>query len=136
MFWFLLFIVMLIIEAVTVNLVTIWFAIGALVSCIVSYFCNDILIQTGVFIAVSTLSLILTRPLISKFRNNKKVATNLDRVIGMKGVVTSDILNNSVGEVKVDGKKWSAISDCELRTNDVVKIIKIDGVKLIVKKED
>lgn len=53
----------------------------------------------------------------------------------MEGVVTMDISKNNVGEVKVDGKRWSAVSKEELHKDDVVVIKKIDGVKLIVEKE-
>ena len=68
---------------------------------------------------------------------SNKVATNLDRVIGMDAVVTEDILKHEVGEVKVDGKKWSAISKEEFKKGDIVSVKKIEGVKLIVtKKED
>ena len=60
--------------------------------------------------------------------------TNLDRVIGMKGIVTQDIVPMNIGEIKVDGKLWSAISDEKLVTGDIVEILQIDGVKLKVKK--
>lgn len=133
--WFVIFIVMLLIEIVTVNLVSIWFAVGALVSSIVAYFCDSIVIQIGVFLVVSSLTLIFTRPFSNKVRNGKKIPTNLDRVIGIEGVVTEDIERNKVGEVRVDGKRWSAVSKETLKKNEIVKVMKIDGVKLIVEKE-
>ena len=71
---------------------------------------------------------------LKKDKNNK---TNLDRVVGMHGVVTEDINKNDIGEVKVDGKRWSAISKEKLEKGTIVNILKIDGVKLVVsKKED
>ena len=101
--WFVAFIILLFFEIITVNLVTIWFAIGALVSCVVAYFCDNIFIQIGVFLLTSIIVLVCTKPLSQKIRKGKKVATNSDRVIGMEGVVTMDISKNNVGEVKVDG---------------------------------
>ena len=62
----------------------------------------------------------------------KKEKTNLDRVIGMRGVVTEYIDSDTVGEVKVDGKKWSAVSKDKLKVGDKVKILKIKGVKVEV----
>lgn len=134
--WFVIFIVMLLIEIVTVNLVSIWFAVGALVSSVVAYFCDNIVIQIGVFLIVSSLTLIFTRPFSNKVRKGKKIPTNLDRVIGMEGIVTEDIEKNKVGEVRVDGKRWSAISKVTLKKNEIVKVMEIDGVKLIVEKEN
>lgn len=83
----------------------------------------------------SIIVLVCTKPLSQKIRKGKKVATNSDRVIGMEGVVTMDISKNNVGEVKVDGKRWSAVSKEEFHKDDIVVIKKIDGVKLIVEKE-
>ena len=134
--WLMIFIILLLIEICTVNLVSIWFAIGALVSFFVAMITDNVLIQLVAFIVVSFVSLLITKPIVKKMKSNK-VATNLDRVIGMDAVVTEDILKHEVGEVKVDGKKWSAISKEEFKKGDIVSVKKIEGVKLIVtKKED
>ncbi len=134
--WLMIFIILLLIEICTVNLVSIWFAIGALVSFFVAMITDNVLIQLVSFIVVSFVSLLITKPIVKKMKSNK-VATNLDRVIGMDAVVTEDILKHEVGEVKVDGKKWSAISKEEFKKGDIVSVKKIEGVKLIVtKKED
>ena len=66
--------------------------------------------------------------------NTKKVCTNLDRIIGMKGVVTSDITKNDIGEVKVDGKLWSAYSSSNISKGEYIKVLSIDSVKLKVEK--
>ncbi len=138
MFWLLLFITLIIVEIVTINLVSIWFAIGALSSCIVSLFTDNVYIQFLIFTIVSMISLIITKPLMKKIKNKEHIATNLDRIIGKVGIVTLDIIPNSIGEVKVDGKKWSAISKSKILAGSTVKIIKIDGVKILVEecKED
>ena len=134
--WLMIFIVLLLIELCTVNLVSIWFAIGALASFFVAMFTDSIWIQLIVFVVISIISLMITKPIIKKIKHNK-VATNLDKVIGMTAVVTEEITKNEIGEVKVDGKKWSAISKKNIKEGEEVIVEKIDGVKLIVsKKED
>lgn len=134
--WFVIFILLLLIEIFTVNLVTIWFAIGALASIVSTYFTDNVVIQIVVFLVVSILMLIILKPLTKRFKIKHVIATNLDRVIGMEAIVTEEISKNKVGEVRVDGKKWSAVSDETILKDAVVKVQKIEGVKLIVKKED
>mgnify|MGYP001055530588 CR=1 FL=1 len=134
-FWLGLFVVLLIIEICTINLVSIWFAIGAFVSFFVSMFTENIFIQGAVFLVVSLLTLLVTKPFIKKMKF-QNVRTNLDRVVGMEGVVTEEISKFEIGEVKVDGKRWSAKSDSSISVGDVVEIERIDGVKLIVKKKE
>ena len=80
--------------------------------------------------------MLLTRPYLVKKLSKKKVSTNLDRVIGMEGIVTEEITKFKIGEVKVDGKKWSAISSEKIEVGKEVIVEDIDGVKLIVRKED
>ena len=133
-FWLGLFVVLLI-EICTINLVSIWFAIGAFVSFFVSMFTENIFIQGAVFLVVSLLTLLVTKPFIKKMKF-QNVRTNLDRVVGMEGVVTEEISKFEIGEVKVDGKRWSAKSDSSISVGDVVEIERIDGVKLIVKKKE
>lgn len=133
--WLMVFIVLLLLEICTINLVSIWFAIGAAASFFVALFTDYIFIQMAVFIIVSILTLIITKPLVQKVKS-KKVSTNLDRVIGMEAEVTEDISKFQLGEVKVDGKRWSAKSNETISRGEIVKVEKIDGVKLIVKKKE
>ena len=83
---------------------------------------------------LSNLVLITTRSCLNKVFKINKYKTNLDRVIGMQGIVTEKITKNSPGEVKVDGKRWMAISDKTINVDNDVKILEIDGVKLKVEK--
>ncbi len=131
--WMIVFLILVFVELATVNLVSIWFAVGALCSFIVSYFIDLIYIQIITFIVVSSISLLLTRRIVDKLKI-KKVATNLDRVIGKIGIVTVEITKLEPGEVKVDGKKWSAISTKKISVGSKVEILSIDGVKLKVKE--
>ena len=132
--WLILFVILLVIELFTVNLVSIWFAVGALAAGLVSYFIENMMIQIAVFIIVSAISLLLTNKFVEKLRNGKIVPTNLDRVIGKIGIVTEEITKLEPGEVKVDGKRWSAISTKKIKVGRKVEILSIDGVKLHVKE--
>lgn len=126
---------MLICEAFTAQLVSIWFVIGSVAAAISCIFTDNILIQALVFIVVSFVSLIATRPLVKKITKAKPERTNSDRLIGRIGIVTVDIVNTSgTGQVNVDGKIWSARSsdDREIKSGASVKINAIQGVKLIV----
>ena len=134
--WMIIFIVLILIELSTVNLVSIWFAIGALGSFIFSFWVKSLTWQIAVFILVSTVALLLTKNFVKKVRGGEITPTNLDRVIGKIGIVTEEITKLESGEVKVDGKRWSAISSDELEIGDEVIIEKIDGVKLIVRKKE
>lgn len=132
--WLVLFIVLLFIELVTVNLVTIWFAIGSVASFFLSLFSNDISSQLGLFTLVSLVSLLFMRKLVIKLKGKNIIPTNLDRVIGDIGIVTEEINPVTIGEVKVDGKRWSAVSNEKIEVNSKVKILAIDGVKLRCQK--
>ncbi len=132
--WMLIFIVLILIELFTINLVSIWFAIGALASFVVSLFLENVTIQILVFIVVSGISLLLTRKFVAKVRGREVEATNLDRVIGQIGVVTEEITKLEPGEVKVDGKRWSAVSTKKIQVGSKVEILSIEGVKLHVKE--
>lgn len=135
-FWAIAIILFGIAEAFTAQLVSIWFLIGA-IAALISAICGaNLIIQIIVFIAVSILALVITRPLVKKYINPKKEYTNADRVIGQIGIVVEDINNiNATGQVKTDGKIWTArsIDNSIISANSEVIIDKIDGVKLIVK---
>lgn len=134
--WLTLAIVFAITEVVTVGLTTIWFSLGALVSLLL-VICgvDNITVQIVVFVLVSLLSLIATRPLVKKYINKKVQPTNADRCIGKEAFVTEEINNMlSKGAVKVNGVEWSARSEDNsvIEIGKKVKIISIDGVKVIV----
>ena len=132
--WLIIILFLGFIEAIKVNLVTIWFVISGIVSLILSFFINDFIIQFSVFVILGILLLITTRSWLNKVFKINKYKTNLDRVIGMQGIVTEKITKNSPGEVKVDGKRWMAVSDKTINVDNDVKILEIDGVKLKVEK--
>ncbi len=132
--WMIIFIALIVLELTTVNMVSIWFALGSLASFILSFWISDITYQIAMFVGVSFISLLLTRSFVKKVRGKKPEPTNLDRVIGKIGIVTEEISKLEPGEVKVDGKKWSAISTKKIKVGSKVEILSIDGVKLNVKE--
>ena len=134
-FWFILFIVMLVVEFLTAGLVSIWFAFGALCTMLIAYLTDILVIQIASFIIISILTLILTKPLIKKFKVFDVQPTNSDRVIGKIADVTKDITPNNFGEVKIFGNYWTAISEEKIKAGTKVRVKSIDGVKLIVEKE-
>lgn len=133
--WLLVVFLLSFIEVITVNLITIWFVASSIVALVVSFFVDSFTIQFLVFGILGIFLLLATRKSLKKIFDAEQVPTNADRVIGMTGIVTEEIKKNTVGEVKVDGKKWSAISDATIKVDEEVSIEKIDGVKLVVKKE-
>lgn len=133
--WFIMFLCLVFIEMVTVGLVSIWFAVGSIAALITSYFTDSFLIQITVFLIVSIIFLISMNPIVKKLKIVKAEPTNLDRVIGKKAEVIKKIEKNRVGEVRVLGSVWSAICDEEVDVGDNVIVQKIEGVKLIVRKE-
>ncbi len=136
-YWIILFLVLLLIELVTVNLVSIWFAIGAFVAFIVSFFTDSVLIQLLSFVIVSVVALFVTLPVVKKFKSKEKIVpTNLDRVIGKQAEVTKEIKPNHYGEVQVFGTLWTASSNDTLKIGEKVRVLKMDGVKLIVEREE
>ena len=133
--WVIAFLGLLLVEFLTVGLVSIWFAVGALAALITSFITESVLIQTIVFVVTSIVTLFVTQPLIKKFKVTKFEPTNSDRVIGKTGEVTKEIKPNEYGEVVVFGTEWLAASDKKQAVGTKVVVEKIEGNKLIVKKE-
>lgn len=135
-FWVVLLVVLVVIEAVTAQMVTIWFAAGAAAGIVAELLGAEVWLQWVVFIAVSAIALIVTRPLVRKLTKTKIQPTNADRCIGQTAVVTEDIDNiEGKGQVQVNGTVWTARSSdgSVFRKDEHVTVEKIDGVKLIVK---
>ncbi len=132
--WVGIIIALTLIEVSTVNLVTVWYVASAIVSLVLSFFIDEFFVQFLVFVILGTILLITTRDYLLKLLNKHKEKTNLDRVVGMEGLVTQEISKNNPGEVKVDGKRWTAISDKKIKIDSTVKVLEIDGVKLKVEE--
>lgn len=122
-------------ESMTAQLVSIWFMLGSIAGLIAAFCHAGILLQVIIFLLVTIISLIATRPIVKKKLDTTKQPTNADRCIGKQGVVIEEINNlEPSGQVKADGKIWTARSSDSkiIPEGTVVTIEKIDGVKLIV----
>lgn len=135
--WLIMIAVLLVIEAVTVGLTTIWFAGGALFAALASYLGAGLIAQLLVFLVVSVLLLIFTRPLAIKYLNKGVSNTNVNSLIGKRAVVIEEINNLAqTGHVRINDVEWIArtVSDDDtIREKTIVEIVEVQGVKLIVK---
>lgn len=132
--WLIIAIILFAVEALTVNLTTIWFGFGALAAMVVSALGGALQFQIIFFVALTVILLIFTRPLAIKYI--RKTSTNIDRLVGKQAIVIEKIDNLAgTGQVKIDGNVWTARSEHGfiIAEREVVEIVEISGVKLIVK---
>ena len=127
--WLVAFVILIGIEAATMALTTIWFAGGALFAFFVAIFGFSVKMQLVVFLVVSFLMLLFTRPLAARFINRETVKTNVDGLIGRKAKVITKIDNNEPsGVAVVNGQEWTVT----IPVGTHVLIKEVRGVKLIV----
>lgn len=134
-FWLVLLIVFIFIEASTVSLVSSWFAFGALASLIATALGAQLWLQVVVFFVVSGVCLVLLRPILKKYFTPKLVNTNVDSVVGSKGYVTAAVDNlSATGQVKLGAMYWTARSTSgePIPEGTLVKVDRIEGVKAFV----
>lgn len=135
--WLIAFVVFAVVEfATSMALVSIWFAVGSLAALLLSALDLPLWIQLVVFIIVSAILLVCTRPIAKKLAKNN-VDTNLELNVGKTAEVLEDIDNTkAVGRVKLDGVHWSAVSQTGefIEKGSHVTVTKVDGSKLYVKK--
>ena len=134
--WLILAIIFLVAEALTVTLISVWFAIGAILAMIAAIFGGALWLQILIFIAASGVLVLVTKPISEKLINKRTITTNADRVVGKPAIVTITISNQSAqGQVRVLDQLWTARSsdDTPIAEGSVVEVIEIQGVKLIVK---
>lgn len=139
-FWLVLFVVLLIVEILTLGLTTVWFAGGSIVAFVLALAGFGLPIQILVFLTVSILLLIFTRPIAVKYFNQERQRTNAESLIGQQAIVTEriDVLHDT-GKAEVNGQEWSAKADEPneiIEAGSVVSIEGIQGVKLIVKLKE
>ena len=136
--WIILLIAFIVVELATVGLMSIWFAAGALAAFLMAVLSLPLMVQIIVFIAVSALLLIFTRPIMTKHLNAKTTKTNAESLVGEKARVLIPVNNlKSEGQVMVNGMEWTARSTKDeviFSKDEMVKIVGISGVKLIIEK--
>lgn len=134
-FWGVLFVVLVVVETTSVQLIAIWFAIGSAASFVSSLLHASFPVQLIVFIVTSTLLLLVTRPFLKKVMHKSTVPTNADAIIGKSGIVTQSIENvKNQGRAKIDGLTWSvrSIDDGPIPEGEIVHVVKIEGVTAFV----
>lgn len=134
--WLILIGVFAVAEIITPGFLVIWLSAGSFCGMVTSFFTDDIIIQTAVFVITSAIFILFTRPLAKKLsKKDKTVVTNAFAIVGKKAVVIQDINPTlGVGQIKVDGQVWSAKCEGEniISKDTEVFILAIDGVKAVV----
>lgn len=132
--WIVFIVVTAIIELETQDLITIWFTLGAVVALIACILKAEVILQFILFLVVSAVAIICTRPLAKRMQSKEIIKTNSDRIIGMTATVTKEISPENVGEIKIEGRYWRAIplENEEYSIGDKVLIQAISGTKVIV----
>lgn len=137
--WLAAMVVFLIMEASSVLLVSVWFVVGSLVALIATLLGAPLWLQVALFLVVSVGLLLSLRPLLRKFYTPKKIQTNAPANIGKLAVVTERIDNlRAQGAVKLSGLVWTArsVDETTVEVGSVVRVVRIEGVKLIVELAD
>lgn len=117
-------------------LITIWFAVGAIIGALVALVNLPVYVQVICFAVVSLVSMMIVRPIASHYLRGNIVPTNADRFIGEIGWVTKDISKEEWGEVKINGTLWHAVpvEDVIIKEHEKVKVVAIEGAKLLVRQ--
>lgn len=135
-FWLVVLILSIVIEAITLGLTSIWFAGGALAALFASLLHAPFWLQVVLFFGVSLVLIIFTRPIAVKYFNKERIRTNVESLIGRQAIVISEIDNlQGIGQVTVGGQEWSARSveeEQQIPVGTVVRVEAISGVKLVV----
>lgn len=135
--WLVIFIVLLGIEIATLGLTTIWFAGGALMATLVAAIELPLYVQIPVFLVVSVVLLLFTRPVAQKYFNKERIRTNAESLVGQTAVVTESINNlKGMGKAVINGQEWMARSvedSTELLKETQATIVAIEGVKLVLR---
>ena len=134
-FWLVLTVIFLIVEASTVGIVSAWFAAGALCAMGAALLEWKLWIQVVVFVVVSVILLLSLRPILRKYFTPKLTCTNVDAVIGTRGLIIEAVDNlEGTGRIKLGGMEWSARSTNgqKIPVGTLAKVDKIEGVKVFL----
>lgn len=134
--WTIIIVLSVIVEAATVNLVSIWFAIGSALAIIADQFGLGAMTQFMIFVISSAIIIAATRPLAKKYLRGRITKTNLDRIIGKHCLITETITPDKKGEAKVNGSLWSATSlnNVIINAGEYGEVVSIEGAHVVVRK--
>lgn len=135
-YWLVMVALLLVLEMATLGLTTIWFAGGALVAYIAGLCMAPLWLQIVLFLVVSIVLLVFTRPVVEKHLNNNREKTNVDSLIGKHGKVLEEIDNfNQTGRVSLNGMEWTArniIAEEKISQDSRVEVKEVKGAHLVV----
>ena len=136
--WLALFVLMLGIEALGPELVSIWFSFGALIALIISFIPGVTWwIELLVFVVISIATLLAVRPIFKKYFKRNTFRSNVDSIVGKRGFIVDEISTLVPGTCKIGDVTWTAISVDDRQTikkDEIVEVVAVSGNKLIVKK--
>ena len=137
LFWLAVTVLLVVLEASTATLVCIWFALGAAAALLISLLADGWLVQALVFVLVSALALVSTRPLVHRLRAQRTAPTNADRNIGRTATVLQPIAPGKPGRVRLDGVDWTARAHGEvtLAAGQPCRVYDIQSTVLIVEPQ-
>jgi membrane protein implicated in regulation of membrane protease activity len=133
-FWLGLFLFALLLEIFTADMISIWFSLAAVPSFILALVGAGLVFQILLFLVIAAVLLFLTRPIMKKYMKTNEIKTNIDAIIGSKGLVIKEITPDTVGRIKIKYIEWSAISSEKIGLDHMVRVLDVDGNKLIVEK--
>jgi membrane protein implicated in regulation of membrane protease activity len=133
--WFAIILIAGLIEALTMDLSSVWFSVGAFFALIIAIFAKELIwLQFVVFVVFSIALLLGLRPIFKRYIRKNEIKTNADSLVGKTAVCIKPIIDGERGEVKIEGKIWTAIANENISENEKVTVLTIKGVKLVVKK--
>lgn len=137
--WTILAIVFSVLEGITLGLTTIWFAMGSLAGMVMAMLGFGVPVQLTAFMVMALLTFAFIRPLAKKVLKVGDTKTNVDSLIGKKGIVHVAITPYKVGQVKVNGQIWTSkaeLDDASIPVGEEIEVLRVDGVKLIVRPSE
>jgi membrane protein implicated in regulation of membrane protease activity len=130
--WLFIFVVALLIELVTSDLVSIWFSLGAIPPFILALINVNWILQVVVFLVATFVLIVFTRPYVYKYFKTNEIKTNVDAMSGLIGIVTLEITPLQYGRVKIKSEDWSATSKQSISVGTKVRVLDVEGNKVIV----
>lgn len=134
--WLAIFVVAVIAEFATAELVSIWFIFASLICMGLAFIPGfPFYVEIIIFVVLSAIQIIFLRKTFKKLFKTKEFRSNSDSMIGEKVLVVKDVIKNELGEIRYKGVVWSAYSDEEIKAGEYVFVESIEGNRLKVRKE-
>lgn len=135
--WLIVFVIAVIAEFASAELVSVWFIFASLIALGLSFIPGlPFFVEIIVFVVLSAVQIIFLRKIFKKLFKTKEFRSNSDSMIDEKVLVVKDIVPNELGEIKHKGIIWSAYADEEIKSGEYVIVESIDGNRLKVRKEN